>query len=278
MRNDLILDYIDLSGFMSFPPNKNYRIQLNTNKLTTIIGENLDGGDGERNGVGKSAIIDAILYLLFGRSPRVSNQGFINYVYPGSMSVSGSGSRNGISFYIERGENPSFLRIFEKPIKDIRDFRHKEDGKFIFDCTKSTKPETNKRIIELIGFDIKLADVLIASNPSDKACFFLKTEEEQRNIIERIFGFTIFTEKAELLREMRKEETRNLSNKESIFIATKQANDRVIDEIKQLEQKSIEWIAERDHQINLWNQKINYYDNVDFTNEIKILTEINREF
>src|SRR4051812_23386105 len=148
---DLILDYIEISGFMSFPPKKSQKIILNTNRLTTIIGENLDAPvAGERNGVGKSAIIDAILYLLFGRSPRTSNQGFLNIVDPGTMFVVGEGCRNGIRFRIERGENPSVLRLFEKPDGDDRAWRTKDGNKLIFDATKSTKPETTKRVIELI--------------------------------------------------------------------------------------------------------------------------------
>lgn len=273
---DLLFYFLDLSGFMSFPPKKPQRINLNTNRLTTIIGENLDVGDGERNGVGKSAIIDAILYLFFGRSPRVSNQGFLNYVDPGTMFVVGEASRNGIRFRVERGENPSVLRLFEKPINDARDWRTKENNKFIFEATKSTKPETTKRIIELLGFDIKLHDVLLVNNPSDRSCFFLKTEEDQRNIIERIFGFTVLTEKADNLREQRKEETRNLATKESALEATRLANDRVLAQIKTLDEKSVAWAAEKDKLVKFVSQQIRTYQKIDFEHEINTLTEADR--
>lgn len=275
MKNtDLLFEFIDISGFMSFSPKRTQRLILNTNRLTTIIGENLDVGDGERNGVGKSAIIDAILYLFFGKTPRVSNQGFLNYVDPGTMFVVGEASRNGISFRVERGENPSVLRLFEKDDDDTREFRHKEDSKLIFEATKSTKPETTRRIIELLGFDLKLSDVLLVNNPSDRSCFFLKTEEDQRNIIERIFGFTVFTEKADNLREMRKEETRNLATKESAFIATKQANDRVAAEIQQLEEKANAWAAERDGAVKKTNHLLRSYEKIDFGHEITVLTAL----
>jgi DNA repair exonuclease SbcCD ATPase subunit len=271
---DLIFYYIEISGFMSFPPKKKQKLILNTNRLTTIIGENLDIGDGERNGVGKSAIIDALLYLSFGKSPRVSNQGFLNYVDPGTMFVVGEACRNGIEFRVERGENPSVLRLFERPAGDTRDWRHKEDGKLVFEATKSTKPETSKRIVELIGFDLKLSDVLLVNNPSDKSCFYLKTEEDQRNIIERIFGFTVLTEKAENLRELRKEETKNLATKESALNATRLANDRVMKQITTLEEKSNLWAAEKDKLVKFLAQQIRSYEKVDFTHEIAVLTEV----
>lgn len=271
--SDLIFYFVEISGFMSFPPKKPQKINLNTNRLTTIIGENLDGGDGERNGVGKSAIIDAILYLFFGRSPRTSNQGFVNYVDPGSMFVTGEASRNNVCFRVERGENPSVLRVFEKHIDDLSDWRTKKDNKLIYETTKSSKTETTKRIIELVGFDLKLHDVLLVNNPSDRSCFFLKTEEDQRNIIERIFGFTILTEKADALREIRKEETRSLATKESALEATRHANDRVMVQITALEEKSNVWAAEKDKLVKFVSQQIRTYEKIDFDHEAKVLGE-----
>jgi DNA repair exonuclease SbcCD ATPase subunit len=275
---DLIFYFIELSGFMSFPPKKPQRINLNTNRITTIIGENLDVGDGERNGVGKSAIIDAILYLFFGRSPRVSNQGFLNYVDPGTMFVVGEASRNSIRFRVERGENPAVLRLFEKSVNDERDWRTKGvvNGKtvFIFEKTKSSKPETTKYIVELLGFDLKLHDVLLVNNPSDRSCFFLKVEEDQRNIIERIFGFTVLTEKADSLRELRKEETKNLATKKSALEATRLANDRVMAQIAALDEKSITWAAEKDKLVKFVTQQIQTYKKIDFDHETKVLGEV----
>lgn len=269
--NGLNFDYLEISGFMSFPPNKTQKLDLNNGKLTTIIGENLDIGDGERNGVGKSAVIDALRYVYFGKSPRVSNSGFLNYIEPGALLVASGAQRDDIAFRVERGENPSLLRLFEKPADDPRDLRTKEGGKFIFEKTKSTKPETTKRIVELLGFDLKLADVLLVNEPSDRACFFLKTEDEQRTIIERIFSFTILTEKAERLREMRKEENKNLATKEAALIATRQANDRILAQIAALEEKSHAWAAERDRQIKFVRQQINSYQGIDLEHEITVL-------
>lgn len=220
-----------------------------------------------------SAIIDAILYLYFGRSPRMPNQDLLNYIEPGPMFVSGTASRAGIAFKVERGDNPSVLRLYEKPIDDSRDFRTKDNGKLIFETTKSTKPETTKRVSELLGFDLKLTDVLLVNNPSDRSCFFLKTEEEQRNIVERIFGFTVFTEKANLIRELRKEEIKNLNTKESALIATKQANDRVLTQITAVEEKSNAWAVERDKVAKFLAQQINTYKGIDFDHEFPVLVQ-----
>lgn len=273
MNSALVFNEIEISGFLSFPPNRPQKLNLNTGKITTIVGENVDIGDGERNGAGKSAITDALLYLYFGKSPRISNQGLVNYVTPGPLLVCGTAERNGIAFRVERGENPSLLRLFEKPASDLLDFRHKVGNKFVFETTKSSKPETTRRIVELIGFDLKLSDVLLISNPSDRSCFFLKNEDEQRTIIERIFGFTVFSEKADRLREIRKEENRELAARESALVATQEANRRVTARITALEIKAIAWDTERKTTIDSLMAQIAKHKTIDFAHEMAILQQ-----
>lgn len=267
-----------VSGFMSFPPNVEQIVHLNTNSLTTIIGTNYDGGPGERNGVGKTAIRDALQYLYWGRTTRMnSNQEFLNYVQRGPLLVQGRARRAGIEFYVKRGENPSILRLWEKPIDDPRDiFTRNEKNDYIFETTKTRKPDTSKRIIDLIGFDFKMFDVLLVTDPSDKYCYFEKDAEDQRDVQERVFGFTAFTEKAERLRELRKEENRNLATKEAAFIATKQANDRILAQIAVLEEKSQAWAAEKDKMAKWLTQQIRSYDGIDFDKDEAALREIAR--
>ena len=44
-------------------------INFDRNDLTLVLGENLDlGGDGSRNGTGKTTIINALSYALYGQA------------------------------------------------------------------------------------------------------------------------------------------------------------------------------------------------------------------
>lgn len=266
--NDLIFGDLEISGFLSYPPHQRQKINLNTNRLTAIIGTVLDAPAGERNGAGKTAIIDAIQYVFFGRTTRMANKGFLNYVERGPLLVSCWAQRNGIIFQVQRGENPSILRLWERPINDGRDLFDMDNNRYTFETTKSTKPETTKRIMELIGFDLKLTEVLLVNNPNDNSCYFMKTQEEQRDIQERIFGFTTFTEKADRLRELRKDENRNLAAKEAAFIATRQANDRILARIAEMEEQAAKWSTDRDRTTRFLTQQIGSYDGIDFEAEL----------
>src|SRR5690606_5823893 len=112
---------------------------------TAILGENLDtGGEDSRNGAGKSAIMDALCYVLFGSVIRdVTNQKLINKFVSKKlpMLVWVEFTKGDKAYRIERGERPSVLRLFQKPIDSEEPFNTKEDRKFKFEITEN-KNET----------------------------------------------------------------------------------------------------------------------------------------
>ena len=57
---------ITLRNFLSIG-NVTQAVDFNKKELTLILGENLDlGGDGARNGTGKTTLIQGLSYALFG--------------------------------------------------------------------------------------------------------------------------------------------------------------------------------------------------------------------
>ena len=59
---------LSVKNFMSVG-NTTQGIDFDRQDLTLVLGENLDlGGDGSRNGVGKTTIINALSYSLFGQA------------------------------------------------------------------------------------------------------------------------------------------------------------------------------------------------------------------
>jgi len=72
-------------------------IDFDRNDLTLVLGENLDlGGDGSRNGTGKTTIINALSYALYGQALsniRKDNQCFAFLCQQRSTSVHRRSSR-----------------------------------------------------------------------------------------------------------------------------------------------------------------------------------------
>ena len=59
---------LTVKNFMSVG-NSTQAVDFDRKDLTLVLGENLDlGGDGSRNGTGKTTIINALSYSLYGQS------------------------------------------------------------------------------------------------------------------------------------------------------------------------------------------------------------------
>jgi DNA repair exonuclease SbcCD ATPase subunit len=89
-------------------------IDFDRQDLTLVLGENLDlGGDGARNGTGKTSLIQALSYALFGvpiNSIRKDN--LVNRTNGKNMMVTLEFSVNSIDYKIERGRKPNILRFY----------------------------------------------------------------------------------------------------------------------------------------------------------------------
>jgi len=218
-----------------------------------------------------SAIIDALCYALFGKVVRgISNQKLINKLSPkGSMIVSVEFTKDEYRYLVERTERPSKLFLFRKKLDDDSDFKAKDGRKLKHDIARG-KNETTDQIVGILGFDITLFEYLVA-NTSESLEFFRLPEDKRRDVIEHLFGFTIMTEKAKLLKDERKEKNKDLLTAESSIEATKQANSRIEAQVKELEAKSKAWEKKKADTIAELQETIKTLEAVDVKKEIEML-------
>ena len=101
-------------NFMSVG-NTTQAINFNKDQLTLVLGENLDqGGDdaGSRNGTGKTTIINALSYALYGQAlTNIRRDNLVNKTNNKSMLVTLSFEKNGEKYRIERGRKPNLLKF-----------------------------------------------------------------------------------------------------------------------------------------------------------------------
>lgn len=253
--NDLLFDTIWFRNFLSFG-NSLTQVSLIGSYMTVVLGENIDtGGEDSRNGAGKSTIIDALSYALFGKTIRDISVGKLIHKFARKgqpMTVMLQFHRGDFTYLIERGDRPSRLMLFKKPRESTEDIRSMEGKKFKYDISRS-KPETNAEIVEIIGFDFVLFEYLVA-NSSETIPFVKMKEEDRREVTESLFGFKILATKAELLKEARTDVNRDLNSKSSALEATRSANRRILDQIADLEFKENGWaIKHRDDLADIRN-------------------------
>lgn len=273
--NALVFKTLTMQNFLSF--RKEVSINLEGNFVTVILGENRDtGGEDSRNAVGKSAILDALCYVLFGKVIRqISNKGLVNKHAPrgSSMAVTLEFFKGDQHYRIERGESPSKLLFLSKPIDDKDHIKSKVNRKFKYDQTRASKKETNDEICAILGYDLTLFEYLIA-NSSESTEFLRLEEEKRRSVIEKLLGFSIMSEKAKVLKEQRKEHSKELVSKESSYEATRQANKRIQGQVDDLIAKSNSWEHNKDKEISELTETISIIKKADAESEIELMNLI----
>ena len=106
---------LTVKNFMSVG-NQTQAVDFNKEQLTLVLGENLDqGGDdaGSRNGTGKTTIINALSYALYGNAlTNIKRNNLINKTNSKGMLVTLHFEKDGTDYRIERGRSPNIMKFF----------------------------------------------------------------------------------------------------------------------------------------------------------------------
>ena len=169
-------------------------IDFDRNDLTLVLGENLDlGGDdaGARNGTGKTTIVNALSYALYGQAlTNIKRDNLINKTNNKNMLVTITFECEGTSYHIERGRRVNLLKFFV----------NNEEKEITDDNSQGDSRQTQRDIEQLIGMSHDMFKHIVALNTYTEPFLSLKASE-QRSIIEQLLGITLLSEKAEALKE-----------------------------------------------------------------------------
>ena len=198
--------------------------------LTLVLGHNLDlGGDGSRNGTGKTTIINGLSYGLYGDSlTNIRRDNLINKTNGKGMIVTVDFEIDGTEYRIERGRRPNILRLFVDGT-EASDQEQQGDSR-----------ETQKDIEKIIGFPHLMFKHLIALNTYTEPFLAMKPND-QRDMIEQLLGITELSEKAEVLKEHMKEGRDKIKEEEIKINAVGASNKRIEKNIKEITSRSRAW-------------------------------------
>jgi DNA repair exonuclease SbcCD ATPase subunit len=261
---------LTVKNFMSVG-NQTQAVDFSKENLTLVLGENLDmGGDdnGSRNGTGKTTIVNALSFSLFGTAlTNIKKDNLINKINNKNMLVTLSFEKDGVDYRIERGRKPTLMKFY---------VNNEEQGAEESDDSQGDMRETQKDIDELIGMSHDMFKHIVALNTYTEPFLSMKSGE-QREIIEQLLGITILSEKAEALRELIRE-TKELIIQETANIeATKKSNEGIQKSIDSLITKQSAWNTSRDADVEKIGRAIIELENVDIDREIE-LHALQKEF
>ena len=226
---------LTVKNFMSVG-NVTQAVDFNKEQLTLVLGENLDqGGDdtGSRNGTGKTTIINALSYALYGTAlTNIKKNNLINKTNSKGMLVTLNFEKGGDKYRIERGRSPNVLKFY------INDHEQKED----VDESQGDSRQTQKDIDSLLDMSHDMFKHVVALNTYTEP-FLSMRANDQRAIIEQLLGITILTEKADMLKEKVKQ-TKDAITEETLKINAIEASNKKIEQsIGTLAGRQRAWVA-----------------------------------
>lgn len=214
-------------------------VNFDRQELTLILGENLDlGGDGARNGTGKTSLIQALSYALFGvpiNSIRKDN--LVNRTNGKNMMVTLEFTVNGIDYKIERGRKPNILRFYVN-----------SDLQKGLDDAQGENKETQAAIEKVIHMSSDMFKHIVALNTYSEPFLALKNNE-QRDIIEQLLGITLLSEKAEVIKGLIKDSKDDIQQEEFKVKAIEEANKRVKEQIDSTKRRQKLWKMKHDEDL-----------------------------
>jgi len=256
----LVIKTLTVKNFLSVG-NQTQAINFEGKHLVLVLGENIDmGGDdaGARNGTGKTTIINAISYALYGEAlTQIRKDNLVNKTNNKGMLVSITFEKNGVTYTIERGRKPATLKFY---INDIE-----QDGQS--NEAQGENRETQHEINKLIGLSHSMFKNIVALNTYTQP--FLATKQgEQREIIEQLLGITILSEKAELLKDQMRGNKEELISEKYRLDSVVASNNKIGESIKTIKLRSSAWQTQKETDIVSFQNAIAELEKVDIKKEM----------
>ena len=249
---------LTVKNFMSVG-NATQAINFDRRDLTLVLGENLDlGGDGSRNGTGKTTIINALSYALYGQAlTNIRRDNLINKTNGKNMLVSLDFHVNGRDYRVERGRKPNVLKFYVNNEQQSAD-----------DDSQGDSRETQDAIESVLGMTHDMFRHVLALNTYTEPFLSLKAND-QRAIIEQLLGITLLSERAERIKELNRATKEEITAEELRIRAVQEANRRIEEQIENLKKRQRLWLAKQTEDCDKLQAATEALEHIDIEAEIQ---------
>ena len=239
--------------------NQTQAVDFEGEQLTLVLGENLDqGGDdsGSRNGTGKTTIINALSYALYGKAlTNIRANNLINKTNSKGMLVTLQFEKDSNSYRIERGRGPNFFKFYIN------------NQEALVDESQGDSRQTQDDVNTLLGMSHDMFKHIVALNTYTEPFLSMRVND-QRQIIEQLLGITILSEKADALKEQTRR-TKDAITEETLKInAIQTANEKIEGSIDGLKRTQRAWIAKNKQDQDKLVSAIDELEHLDIETEL----------
>ena len=258
---------LTVKNFMSVG-NQTQAVDFGKQHLTLVLGENLDqGGDdnGSRNGTGKTTIVNALSYALYGVAlTNIKKDNLINKINSKGMLVTLSFDKDGVNYRIERGRRPNLLKFYVNNVE--QDSEESDDA-------QGDMRETQRDVDELLGMSHDMFKHIVALNTYTEP-FLSMRANDQRAIIEQLLGITLLSEKSEALKELIRITKDEIQQESADIEAAKKSNEKIQQSVDSLTTRQTAWYTQQAIDLEKIGKAINELHSVDITKELEQHTKL----
>jgi len=249
---------LTVKNFMSVG-NATQAINFDRRDLTLVLGENLDlGGDGSRNGTGKTTIINALSYALYGQAlTNIRRDNLVNKTNGKNMLVSLDFSIGGLDYRVERGRKPNILKFYVNNEEQSAE-----------DDSQGDSRETQEAIESVLGMTHDMFKHVLALNTYTEPFLAMKAND-QRLMIEQLLGITLLSERAERIKELNRVTKESITAEEMRIRAVQEANRRIEEQIENLKKRQILWLNKQREDCDKLQSAIGALEYIDIDQEIQ---------
>ena len=255
---------ISVKNFMSVG-NVTQAVHFDNHGLTLVLGNNIDlGGDGSRNGTGKTTIVNALSFALFGNALyNIKKDNLINKTNNKQMLVTVEFEKDGMEYRIERGRKPNVFKYMVNNIDSSDDVTDEMQG----------EGKLSQHAIEkVLGMSHTMFKHVVALNTYTEP-FLSMRANDQREMIEQLLGITQLSEKADLLKELVKYSKDSIQEETYRIKGMEEANQRIEKSISDLERRERTWQEKLQSDIEYLERENINLNSVDIEAELKAHAE-----
>lgn len=262
----LTIKRITMRNFFSFG-NAPQEVDLDRTDIALVLGQNNDAtGDdpsGLRNGVGKSSIIQGIVFGLYGKSigNEIKIPNLVNKTNNKYCEVFIDFIKDGVEYRVERGRNPAYFNFFKLDADNQ-----------VVDESRGEKKDTQEDLTEILGISQMLFEHIVVLNANVEP-FLSMSQQKQREMIEELLGITQLTEKATLLKDMYKDTKRDADQEKFKIDTISESNKRIEQSIESLQAQANTFESKKQQKIAELQTELVDYADIDFDNLISLANQ-----
>lgn len=238
----MILKRLHIQNFLSI---KSVKLELDNRGMVLICGENKDNPDFQSNGAGKSSIMEALTYVLFGKTVRgLKSDEVVNKISKRNCKVMlDLVDDDGTSYRIAR----------------YRKHQQQSNKFFMFcnskDITPKSEVDFTKAITDLLQMDFMTftSSILYSANSFK---FTSATDSELKSAFDTMLGLNLYASCQEECKRQLREAERELERNTSNIQLLKNELSELEDSLNQANQDSEEFIKNQDAKLEEYTYQI----------------------